>query len=131
MKGIEFPISTILVIIIVLAVGITILYVFSGALTPPANSTTLDMATKATCAKISLFTDKMMWARIPVDNFDANKNGNVNDRTPDPGPPTLPTSKGDDNLESLCKNFYNCDWASVNWDNWRQCCITRICGKII
>lgn len=128
MKGIEFPISTILVIIIVLAVGITILYIFSGSLTPPANSTTLDMATKATCAKISFFTDKMMWARIPVDNFDANKNGNVNDHTPNG---VYPTSFGDDNLESLCYNFYNCDWAGANWDNWRQCCIVRICGKTI
>lgn len=126
MKGVEFPISAILVMIIVLAVGITLLYIFSGTLNPSAKSVTLDIATKATCSKISLFTDQMMWARIPVDDFDANGNGNTNDHNP---VGIYPTSPNDDNLETLCHNFYYCDFAGLDWEKWRKCCIIRICGK--
>ena len=57
MKGIEFPIATVIIIIVVIAVGVTLLYIFSGALRPASTSTTLDMATKATCEKISHFTE--------------------------------------------------------------------------
>ncbi|MEM5782738.1 MAG: hypothetical protein QXD43_06150, partial [Candidatus Aenigmatarchaeota archaeon] len=86
-------------------------------------------------------------ARVPVYDFDANKDDKVNDFHKDG---TLPTSYCiDDNLESLCANYYGCDlngkWQNVchpedpskiseflsndaDWQNWYDCCIKNVCN---
>lgn len=67
-------------------------------------------------------------ARVPVFDFDVNKNGTINDHRKTG---TYVTAAGQDNLEMLCVNFYGCAghptigaWAGGG----KKCCATKVCG---
>jgi len=117
----------------------------------------LATAREDTCAKVNPVlcgidptddTNRGTLARIPVDDFDANKNGIINEHRPDGSYPT--TYCIDDNLETLCGFYYGCkidpcpegdktgfdpfDPANYNlvtdeeWIDWYNCCIVNVCG---
>jgi len=138
MKGLELPISTVVIIVIALVVLLAMIALFFSVYSSSSGSTTLEIATRTTCSRINpTFCQRdsnpphgnMYAARMPVYNFDANQNGSVNEHTPDS---TWPTSYEDDNLEMLCDNYYYCGPSSLiteaDWTSWIDCCVVKICG---
>ena len=140
MKAIELPINVMVIIVIAVIVLLAIVALFFGAWNPIGKSISLVAATKAVCQKINptfcnANSDSSMphangyAARMPVDDFDANKNGTLNDRHPNP---PWATSYKDDNLEMLCDNYYGCGPSSLmtesDWATWDNCCLVKVCG---
>jgi hypothetical protein len=153
MKAMELPISTIIIIVIAIIIFLALIAMFSGTFTPANKGFGLESATRATCQKASVYcnyTDfnKYVVARMPVDGFDANKDGklsyqyDINDKQ-------LSSYCVDDNLETLCGFYYGCKLkdactpggssanpspipqnliTDANWQAWWQCCMIRVCG---
>jgi hypothetical protein len=87
---------------------------------------------------------------MPVYDFDANRNGVLNEHHPEP--PWRTSYCIDDNLETLCGFYYGCriggcdpgnpnsaDCANIDpslcnlrndddWKEWYECCIVKVCG---
>ena len=160
MKGIELPINILVIIVIVLIVLLAVVSLFFGVYTPSSSSTTLQAATSATCMRVNptlcnlqsdadIPSSRTYAARTPVYNFDANKNGIINDFHQDGQWAT--TYCIDDNLEQLCGFFYGCSIGGCtpgetldtfdpfnpsnynlqtedDWREWNKCCLKRVCG---
>ncbi len=121
MKGSELPINTVIFIVVGVIVLLAVVGLLLGAFNPSSQSLNLQAATKATCTKInpSFCSDPSTAQKIPVENFDANKNGNVNENP--------------DNFTAICYYFYS---GPVTWDNptgtvrpeFKNVCLVRVCG---
>jgi hypothetical protein len=153
MKAIELPINALVIIVIVLVVLLAVISLFFGVWTPTGSLTTLESATQSTCMKVNpmfckgsypnfpddFFEHSNMYAaRMPVYNFDADKDGEINEHhSNDDGPfatcgHTTCTHGGtDDNLEELCYYYHGCNVDLQNdnaWLDWYKCCLKKVCG---
>jgi len=150
-KGIELPINTLIIIVIAILVLITLISLYFSASGSSSSTVSLEAATKATCLKVNptLCNNGKyngFQPRATVDNFDANKDGKINDFTPNSG--WLTSYCIDDNLETLCGFYYGCDLTTKTFlsvcdygnpiadflttdaegQEWYECCVKRICG---
>jgi hypothetical protein len=154
MKGLELPISTLIILVIALVILIAVIAIFSGSFGPASKGFSLETATRSTCQKASKYCEysdinRFMAARTPVDGFDANKDGK-NSYQYDANNGRLSHYCIDDNLEALCGFYYGCKndkcpsgdkstfdpydpsngnlLTAADWQNWWQCCMIRVCG---
>ena len=137
MKGIELPISTIVVIVISIIVLVAIIVLFSNVWNPGSDLAKLEGAKSNACQMLSSIngcksTDNGITKTVVVNGFDADQDG-----TQDPGVTTTSTCKAGtlpalpaelntkDSLFMLCKCWYNIGGADkdIN-DN----CKTQVCG---
>jgi len=133
MKGIELPISTIVVMILVLIVLIAIVGLFYGVWPSGSQAATLESAKSNACQMLTSMngcksTDDGVTKAIVINNFDANQDG-VNNPGITAGS-ALPCKdniahSSQDNLFMLCKCWYNIGGADkdIN-DN----CKKQVCG---
>jgi hypothetical protein len=153
MKGISLPINAIVIIVLILAVLLVVSILFFNVLTSSGKTTNLESATKSVCQKVSMFCRDIKnnaQPRIPVDDFDANKDGVINEHTYDTLENQVTTYCIDDNLEALCGFYYGCKINpcpsgdktgfdphnqanynlvnEVDWKDWHQCCMVKVCG---
>ncbi|MEM3610296.1 MAG: hypothetical protein QW076_05345 [Candidatus Anstonellales archaeon] len=105
---------------------LAILGLFMGVWTPAKGGTSLQAATQATCAKINPIYCKepCIAARMPVYDFDANKNGILNEHAKDN---SGLVAHNQDNFVQLCYNYYGVP------DNWGiasnvKRCLVDVCG---
>jgi len=109
MKGIELPISTLIIIIVCIAVLLAIIMFFFGGYNPTRNAVNLETARSIACQKLTSMSCNVNPETIQVADFDADKNGNMNNLG------TGSTGKCDgsdqpgDNLLMLCKCYYGID----------------------
>ena len=152
-KGVSLPINTIIIVVIAVIVLIALIAMFSGVFSQSSSSMSLEAATKAACQNVNpslCISGKfdIRQARTPVKGFDANKNGKINDAHYDPTYNTLTTYCIDDNLETLCGNYYGCDLSIKTFSSvcrngvdagkfiitptdeqeFYDCCIRRVCN---
>lgn len=152
MKAMELPISTLIIVVIAIIIFLALIAIFSGTFTPANKGFDLESATRATCQKASVYcnyTDfnKYVVARMPVDGFDANKDGKLSHQY-DTNDKQLSSYCVDDNLETLCGFYYGCRMGGcipggstvpgnpsgpnlvspLDWQSWWQCCMIRVCG---
>jgi hypothetical protein len=138
MKAIELPINALVIVVIVIVVLLAVISLFFGVWTPSGSMTTLESITQSTCMRVNpTFCQSepnppyanMYAARMPVYDFDANKNGILNEHNQDG---QWATSYQDDNLEMLCDNYYYCGPPSLiteaDWKSWIGCCVKKVCG---
>ena len=117
MKGVELPISTLVIVILALVVLLGILALFFGVVTPGSTSMTLEAAKNNACQMLISTngcdtTDSTK--TIVVNNFDANKDGKQvgGSAFDDTITGCSSTSIAQDNLYMLCKCWYILDEAS-------------------
>jgi hypothetical protein len=144
MKGIE-AINAIIILVLGVLTLLAILGLFMGVWTPAKGGTSLQAATSVTCQKINpafcadTSQNRALQARMPVDDFDADGDGKINERKenipPDSwatcGHTTCPGGDTDDNLEELCYHYYGCRAGlsdETAWLEWRECCVVKVCG---
>lgn len=137
MKGIE-AINVIILIILAIVTLLAVVLLFMGTINP-AKSTSLQAATQTTCQKVNPafcsenLADGPYAARMPVFDFDANHDGTLNEHDATAGYPYA-TAPADDNLASLCQNYYGCpsdasaEGDQTSWVSWRDCCLVKVCG---
>jgi hypothetical protein len=135
MKGLELPINALVIIVIVIIVLLSVAALFFGVYTPSSSETTLQSATTATCMRVNpIYCDytqddyKIIAARMPVYDFDANGDGVLNTHVPDG---QWVTTTGNDNLEMLCIKYYNCQHGGLtdtSWAAWYKCCLKGVCS---
>ena len=132
------PINAMIILVLGILILVGILALFTGVWKPAAGGTSLETATQTTCLRARAFCDYITYgtklARVPVFDFDANKNGTINDHRA----PTVAaevgkyvTAAGQDNLEMLCVNFYGCAGHPTTgaWSGGgRKCCAVQVCG---
>ncbi|MHA1686747.1 MAG: hypothetical protein ACTSYD_10125 [Candidatus Heimdallarchaeaceae archaeon] len=94
MKGIEPATTTLVVIVLGATVLVSYLATFSGVWPSQTQGTTLENAKNSACNALLSANCFPSTADIPVRDFDADKDGSIND--PD----------GSDNLLALCQNYY-------------------------
>jgi len=150
MKALE-AISALILLILGILTILAIVGLTMGQWLPARVGTSLETATKLTCQKVNPALCKtgvdpniphlnMNAARMPVFDFDANKNGTVNEHHPESfvGGAWI-TSYLDDNLESLCHFYYGCRIeicagphssaeCDADWSEWTDCCLVKVCG---
>jgi hypothetical protein len=154
MKSIE-AINAIIILVLGVLVILAVLGLFMGVWSPAKSGTSLQAVTTVTCLKINPTLCNngkydIKQARIPVNDFDANKNGIINDFHWYEGR-LITTYCVDDNLETLCGFWYGCkinpcppdatldtfdptDPTKFNINTeelaqeWYNCCVKRVCG---
>jgi len=112
MKGLELPINTLIIIVIGLVILLALIAILFGGFNIARPQMSLETAKNDACRQLSTMGCDYGYALIPVNNFDANRNGKVNDPTihfkssigDDCGAGALESG---DNLATLCLCFYN------------------------
>lgn len=138
MKAISLPVNSLIIIVIALIVLIAIFGIFFGIWNPTKSTVGLDAATRTACQAINPIScrDAYKSTRIPIYNFDSNKNGNVNDHARSPtdcsDPPDGIICYGQDNFEMLCYNYYGGPLSlgakdSPTWWSFINTCMVGIC----
>lgn len=123
MKGVELPINTLIVVVIALAILLALIALFFGVWTPGSSGLNLDAAKNTACHML-VSTGCRDAAQINVNDFDANKDGNLQSGT---GTGDCETG-GDDNLYMLCKCWYNIRPPIYAEDTINQNCRQIICN---
>lgn len=137
MRGIE-AINVIVILVLAVITLLAVMLLFMGVINP-AKSTSLQAATQVACQKVNPSFCKscnepvdvqscLYAAMMPVFDFDANHNGTLNEHNPGGA---YATTAGDDNLDSLCYNYYGCPNArttTTSLAQWRDCCLIKVCG---
>jgi hypothetical protein len=118
MKGVELPISTIVIVVIALVILLAILALFFGVWTPGSSGVSLEAAKNSAC-QILLSTGCGDTEKIYVNNFDADKDGEF-DPNENVGDCNIPGGDSGDNLYMLCRCWYN--------EFVEEECKTRICN---
>jgi hypothetical protein len=110
MKGIELTINTIIILIICLVVFLAVLALLLGMWNPNKESLSLETVKDNACQTLSMMSCNQAPKDIFIRDFDANKNGNVNDlATSDSwtyNDNCLSSAQNGDNLKSLCVCYY-------------------------
>jgi len=139
MKAVSLPVNVLVIIVIALMVLMVIVSFYFGMWNPTKLTVTQDLATKNACQIInpSYCTLAYRSARVPVYNFDANKNGNINDFATSPAScgdsPTGIVCFGQDNFEELCNHYYGgppnlgAGVGDPNWKSFVTTCMVGIC----
>jgi len=103
MKGVELPISTLIVIVIALVIFLAILMLFYGSWGPGSTVVNLEAAKDSACHMLLSLGCTPSTNYIVVNNFDADRDGEI-----DPGSGWVgwdsphPDPADNDNLASLC-----------------------------
>jgi len=124
MKGLELPISTVVIIVIALVVLLAMIAFLFGVYGPGTESVNLETAKNNACRVYTSMGCVLETKDIPISNFDADQDGVVGDT----GAVTSigscgPTGVADDNLYMLCKCYYATD-------DDENLCKVRVCGCI-
>lgn len=111
MKGTELPISTIVIIALVLVVLLGIVALWMSSWGGGAQGITLEAAKSNACAEVMRYfegcTAKHTY-EVRINNFDANHDGNILGGTEAAYPTSCTTpAGGNDNLARLCACYYN------------------------
>ena len=120
MKGMELPISTLIIIIIALLLFLALLAFFFGVWNPGRGSMNQESIKNNICQMlVSTGCSQNTWS-IPIRDFDANKNNTLNDAgdviSTGPSLASGPwlytdncgsTARAGDNLAALCICYYN------------------------
>jgi len=111
MKAVELPINVMVIIVICVIVLLAIVALFFGVWNPGKGSITLEAAKNNACQMLVSMGCPSNPESISVRDFDANRNGMVNDAGgiawnagTDCG---LSATTSGDNLASLCVCYYN------------------------
>jgi hypothetical protein len=112
MKGIELPINVLIIIAVAVIVLIAIIAMFYPTFSNGSSSVTSDVAKSAAC---QLLVDRgcgtattLYTYKIPVYNFDANRDGDEVNGAEDSYPAACGgTNPGNDNLARLCLCYYS------------------------
>lgn len=116
MKGVELPISTLVIVVLALIILLGILALFFGVWTPGSTGISLEAAKNNACQML-LSTGCGSPGTIAINGFDANKDGTQSAGTENSYPATC--SGGNDNLARLCRCWYGADESD---------CRTQICN---
>jgi hypothetical protein len=116
MKGVELPINTLVIVVLAVIVLLGILALYFGVWNSQQGGLTLEGAKNNACRVLLTMNCNQLLENITVNDFDADKDGRLNN--PGPGTGACLTTQGD-NLYMLCKCWYN-----VN----ETLCKTSICG---
>ncbi|MBU5575366.1 MAG: hypothetical protein KQA40_02805 [Candidatus Aenigmarchaeota archaeon] len=136
MKGIELPINLIVIIAIALIALIGVVFLLSGALSTSGSTVSLQAATSQGCQELirsGKCGEVMKIFEIQIKDFDANKNGKINDPIFIQGPHGEPViDPGADGLGMLCKNYYNCYSCAIGTQSFNEeacfeCCNKKVC----
>ncbi len=122
MKGIELPINTLIIIVIALTILLALIALFYGVWTPGSSGLNLD-ATKNTACHMLVSTGCSDTTMVYINNFDADKDGNLNEQNSNIGDCGL--ASAGDNLFMLCKCWYN---VVGNDDDIELACKQNICN---
>jgi len=112
MKGVELPINVMVIIVICVIVLLAIVALFFGVWNPFKITTTLETAKNNACQMLVSIGCHHP-ENIAVRDFDANKNGTVNDAGGIGSEPWVyndncpGTAGSGDNLATLCRCYYN------------------------
>jgi len=116
MKGLELPMSTLVVIIVALVILIAIISLFYNIWPKGAETVSLETAKNSACQLLSSTGCTLRPDQIFINNFDADKDGVVGTVDPsevgydfditDCGDTANPAAT-DDNLRMLCACYYN------------------------
>lgn len=117
LKGVELPINVMIIVTLALIVLIAIIALFFGVWNPGKGSITLEVAKNNACQMlISLGCDDIDPASISINDFDANKDGNLiggAGTLSNPWSSSKDCSSGSnvgsskDNLATLCLCYYS------------------------
>jgi len=139
MKAIT-AINAIIILVLGVLTLLAILGLFLGVWNPAKGGTSLQAATQSICKTINpvychpkSFNDCWIIERLPVMDFDANKNGVVNEHVISvENGITLPTRWKDDNFLNLCYNFYGgperIDQTDQQKEQFISVCLVKVCG---
>jgi len=107
MKGVELPINTLIIVVIVLIVFLAILALFFGVWNPGSSVMALESVKSAACQNlVSRGCEYIGTAFIIIKDFDADKDGELDDGSGIDGCGET-GGPSQDNLYMLCKCFYN------------------------
>jgi hypothetical protein len=129
MKAIT-AIHAVIVIVLGVLTIMAILALFLGSYNPAAQGVSLEAATRSVCQKINptYCKDPGHAARTPVDNFDVNGNGILNERATNAD---MCVRCDQDTFEQLCHIYYGGPTpCSVSWDEegFINTCLVKVCG---
>jgi len=107
MKGMELPISTLVIIIVCIAVLLAVIMFFFGGYAQGSKAVNLETARSVACQKLASMNcdPNINPASIQVVDFDADKDGQTNNPGSGATGPCDTTSRGD-NLAMLCVCYY-------------------------
>lgn len=129
MKGMELPISTLVIIIVCIAVLLAVIMFFFGGYTPGSKAVNLETARSVACQKLASMNcgSTITAESIQVEDFDANKDGNNNPGSGvsdcNPSPPVQ-----GDNLLMLCKCFYGISVSNPPTAAQENTCKNQVCN---
>jgi len=113
MKGMELPINVMVIIVICVIVLLAIVALFFGVWNPGKGSITLETAKNNACQMLASMGCHQAPESIAVRDFDANRNGALNDQGGIGSEPWVyndncpGTAGSGDNLATLCLCYYN------------------------
>ena len=129
MKGMELPISTLVVIIVCIAVLLAVVMFFFGGYAQATKSVNLETARSTACTKLASMNCVASPETIQVVDFDADKDGALNNvvagigicsKSPPPGP--------GDNLAMLCKCYYGINIVDSSDTVNKDRCKSQVCN---
>ncbi len=130
MKAIT-AINAIIILVLGVLTVMAVLTLFLSSYNPATQGTSLESATRATCQKINpAFCHYPGYAaRVPVEDFDANNNGVLNDHEREADGRT---KYGEDNFEMLCYHYYGgpASWGpgDIYKEDFIDICMVKVCG---
>jgi len=125
MKGVELPISTMVIVVIALVILLAILALFFGVWTPGSSGMNLEAAKNSACQMLVSTGCHDNIESIYTKDFDADKDGSFDQGT-GLGECSDPAESSQDNLYMLCKCWYNI--PDTDKDVFIEECKTRICN---
>jgi hypothetical protein len=117
MKAMELPISTLIVVIIAVLLFLALLALFNGVWNPNKGSMDRETAKNNACQMLVSMRCITMPENIAVHDFDANKNGNLND------PGIAPGINGPEPWNPLFAGNPNCGTGATSGDNLATLCL--------
>jgi len=119
MKGIELPISTLIIIIIAVIVLVAMIALLGGVWPSAPQAVNLGTAKDSACSLMASTGCSLSTTSIAINNFDADKDGTLDGGTGGAHPNSCAVAVSD-NLGSLCACYYN----SLTEED----CKSNICG---
>ncbi len=119
MKGMELPISTMVIIVIAVIVLVAMIALLSGVWPSTPQTMTLETAKDNACSLMASTGCSLSPSSIAINNFDANKDEILNGGVEGLYPPSCFPVAGNDNLARLCLCYYSADETN---------CKENICG---
>lgn len=126
MKGIELPISTLIIIVVCIAVLIAVIMFFFGGYNQGTKAVNLETARSTSCQKLASMSCNQEPQRIQVVEFDADKDGTMNNGGM--GVAACDGTAAGDNLANLCKCYYGINIADLADTAGMESCKKQVCN---